>query len=129
MESPVHGLLELAGMTGRAARRTLEMGATRIELLFLELQEERDRLLLSIQMALCAAVLGLLAGNALTLGVMVLLWEHHPAAALGAATLIYAGAAAFCCTRYARLQRDYQMFSATLDQLKKDRDCLIGTNP
>ncbi len=117
-------LTELVGASRRAAQRTLDIGANRLELLIVELHEERERLLLTLAMALGAAALALLAGIAFTLGVMVLLWEHSPAIAMGVLMLLYGAGAAFLYTRVMRLQRTCEMFTATLEQLRKDRECL-----
>jgi uncharacterized membrane protein YqjE len=72
-------------------------------------------------------MLGLLAGVAFTLAVMVLLWDKSPLAGMIVLTVIYGGAAALLYVRFARLQRESKMFDATLEQLRKDRECL-GTN-
>lgn len=120
-------LVELVGASRRAAQRTLDIGANRLELLIVELQEERDRLVLTVVMALGAATLALLAGIAFTLGVMVLLWEHSPALAMGVLMLLYGAGAAYLYLRVMRLQRNCEMFAATLEQLRKDRECLAPT--
>jgi uncharacterized membrane protein YqjE len=124
MDQPRPTLVELADASKRVAQRTLDIGANRLELLIVELHEERERLLQSIQLALGAAALALLAGVALTLGIMVLLWDHSPVVALAILTALYGSGAAFLYARFNGLQRDCQMFTATLDQLRKDRDCL-----
>jgi uncharacterized membrane protein YqjE len=116
--------LELAGVSGQAAQRTFEIGANRVELLILELHEERERLVQSIQLALGAAALALLAGVTLTLGILILLWNYSPVMVMAVLTVVYGTGAAGLYMRVNRLQRDCQMFTATLDQLRKDRDCL-----
>jgi uncharacterized membrane protein YqjE len=64
------------------ARRPLAIGGNRLDLLRVEVQEDRERLLHALLLALCAAVFGLLAGVTLTAAVAVLLWAYSPAAAL-----------------------------------------------
>ena len=127
MEANSPTLGQMVDASRRVAHRTLDMGANRIELLVVELQEERQRLLNSIVLALGAAALALLGGFAFTLGVMVLLWEHSPLLALGILTLLYVGGAAFLGARLVRLQKGWHMFAATLDQLRKDRECLANS--
>ena len=124
MEANSPTLGQMVDASRRVANRTLDIGANRIELLVVELQEERQRVLWSIVLALGAAALALLGGFAFTLGVMVLLWEHSPLLALGILTLLYVGGAAFLGARLVRLQKGWHMFAATLDQLRKDRECL-----
>jgi uncharacterized membrane protein YqjE len=117
-------LAELAGASKRVTQRTFDIGANRLELLIVELHEERERLLRAIQLALGAAALALLTGVALTLGIMVLLWDHSAVVALGVLTVLYGSGAALLYAHFNHLVRDCQMFTATLDQLRKDRDCL-----
>ena len=115
---------EVASASRRVAHRALDVGANRIELLIVELQEERARLFQSFQLLLGVAMLGLLAGVAFTLGVMVLLWDRSPLAGMVVLTVVYGVAAGLLYQRFAGLQRDCRMFDATLDQLRKDRECL-----
>jgi len=87
-------------------------------------QEERERLLHAIVLALGVAALGLLAGVALTGAIVVLLWELSRVAALLALTGLY-GATAVCLYRRLTLcLREWESFPATLGQLRKDRACL-----
>jgi uncharacterized membrane protein YqjE len=106
------------------AQRLLTIGENRLELLMVEVQEERERLLHAIVLALGVAAFGLLAGITLTAAIVVGLWAWSPVAVLLTLTGFY-GAAGVCL--YRRLTgrlRDWQTLSATLDQLKKDRACL-----
>jgi uncharacterized membrane protein YqjE len=115
---------QLVESSKRFARRLLTIGENRFELLMVEVQEERERLLRAILLALGVAALGLLAGGALTGAIVVLLWEHSPVAALLALTGLYGAAAGCLYRRLSRMLRDWQNLPATLDQLRKDRACL-----
>ena len=115
---------QLVELSKRLARRLLAIGENRFELLMVEVQEERERLLHAIVLALGAAALGLLAGMALTGAIVVLLWEISRVAALLVLTGLYGAAAVCLYRRLTRLLRDWQNFPATLDQLRKDRACL-----
>jgi uncharacterized membrane protein YqjE len=106
------------------ARRLLTIGENRLELLMLEMQEERERLLHSILLALGVATLGLLAGLTLTGALVVLLGGASPAVVLLVLTALYGGTAFLLYRRLTLLLRDWQTLSATLDQLRKDRACL-----
>lgn len=108
----------------RLAQRVFVIGENRFQLLLLEAQEERERLLLAILLGLVAAAFSLLAGVTFTAMVVVAFWEHSPLTALAILLACYAGAAVWCYARLVRLQRGWQSLSATLDQLKKDRECL-----
>jgi uncharacterized membrane protein YqjE len=108
----------------RFARRLLAVGENRFELLMVEVQQERGRLLRAILLALGVAAFGLLTGVALTGSIVVLLWELSRAAALLVLTGLYGAAAVCLYRRLTRLLRDWQNLPATLDQLRKDRACL-----
>ena len=126
MESLRPTLVEVVSASKRAAQRTLDLGANRLELLIVELQEERERFLVAVLLIMGVAVLALLAGIAFTLGVMVLLWDHSPVAALAILMAFYAAGAALLYAKLLRLQRTCEMFASTLDQLRKDRECLAN---
>jgi uncharacterized membrane protein YqjE len=114
----------LADASKRLAHRALVICENRFQLLMLEAEEERDRIIRAIGLALGAAAFGLLACIALTIVIAVVFWQQSPVAALLILTALYAGAAAFFYARLARLQRDWQTFPSTIDQLRKDRECL-----
>ena len=65
---------QLAATSKQVARRLLTIGENRLELLTVEVQEERDRLLHAVLLALGVAGFGLLAGAAFTGALVVLLW-------------------------------------------------------
>jgi uncharacterized membrane protein YqjE len=108
----------------RFARRLLTIGENRFELLMVEVQEERERLLHAILLALGVAAFGLLAGVALTGAIVVLLWKISPVAVLLVLTSLYGATAVCLYRRLTGILRDWQNLPATLDQLKKDRACL-----
>jgi uncharacterized membrane protein YqjE len=124
MEPATDNLGQIGASSKRFAQRLLTIGENRLELLTVEVQEERERLLHDVLLALGGAVFGLLAGITLTAAIVVWLWAWSPVAVLLILTGLY-GAAGVCL--YRRLTgrlRDWQTLSATLDQLKKDRACL-----
>ena len=114
----------LVEVSKRFVRRLLTIGENRFELLMVEVQEERERLLHAIVLALGVAALGLLAGMALTGAIVVLVWELSRVAALLVLTGLYGAAAVYFYRRLTRLLRDWQNLPATLEQLRKDRACL-----
>ena len=99
----------------------------RLQLLMVEAQEERERVLLAILLALCTAVFGLLAGVTLTVVIALALWEHSHIMALVVLATLYSIAAVFFYQRLVRLQQDWETLPGTLEQLKKDRQCLEKT--
>jgi uncharacterized membrane protein YqjE len=123
-DRPSNSDLHLADASGRVAHRLCVILENRLQLLLVEVQEERERILRAIWLALGAAVFGLLAGVALTVAIVLELWGRSPIVASLALTAIYASAAALFYAKLFRLQRDWQTLSDTIEQLKKDRECL-----
>ena len=124
MEESTASFGQLAASSKKFARRLMIIGENRLELLAVEVQEGRERLLRAFLLALGAAAFGLLAGIALTTLVVVLFWKSSPVFALVVMTVLYGTAAAFLYRRLGGLLRDWQTLSGTLDQLQKDRVCL-----
>ena len=113
------------GLTSRQlARQLLIFFGNRLELLTVEMQEERERFLHAILLALGIATLSLLAGIAFTAAVVVWLWDRSPVLVLATVTLVYSGAAMGLYWRFRSVLRDWETLPATVDQLRKDRACL-----
>ena len=108
----------------RFVQRLLTIGENRLELFTVEVQQERERLLHAVLLALGVAAFGLLAGLALAATIVVWLWPWSPVAVLLTLTGLYGAAGACLYRRLAGLLHDWQTLSATLDQLRKDRACL-----
>ena len=124
METATVSFRQLAANSKQFVQRLLTIGENRLELLTVEVQEERERLLHAFLLALGVAAFGLLAGLALTAAVVVGLWAWSHVAVLLALTCLY-GAAGICLyRRLAGLLCNWQTLSASLDQLRKDRACL-----
>ena len=124
MESAPANAGQLVETSKRFARRLLTIGENRLELLMVEAQEERERLLRAILLALGVAAFGLLAGLALTAAIVIWLWAWSHVGVLLALTGLY-GASGICLyRRLTGLLREWQTLSASLDQLGKDRACL-----
>ena len=78
MEESTVSFRQLATTSKHFARRLLTIGENRLELLTVEVQEERERLLHAFLLALGVATFGLLAGLTLTAAIVVLLWACSP---------------------------------------------------
>jgi len=105
------------------ARRLATIGENRLELLAVEVQEERERLLHAFLLSLGMAAFGLLAGTALSAAIVVMFWAWGVAVLL-ALTVLYSVAGVCLYLRLTGLLQDWQTLSASLDQLRKDRACL-----
>jgi uncharacterized membrane protein YqjE len=124
MEPAAVNLGQLADSSKAFARRLFTIGENRLELLMVEVQEERARLLHAILLALGVAAFGFLAILALNIALVVLFWNHSPVAVLLGLTGLYAAAAGGLFWRLSSLLRDWKVLAATLQQLRKDRECL-----
>jgi uncharacterized membrane protein YqjE len=124
MEEPQANLGAIADRSKGLARRLLTIGENRLELLMVEVQEERESLLTAILIALGIATFGLLAGMVVTAAIVVLFWNLSPSITLVVLAVLYSTGAAVMYRRLTTMLRDWQSFPATLDQLRKDRACL-----
>ena len=124
MEHAVTSFARLGASSKQAARVALRIGENRLQLLMVEVQEERDRLLHTFFLALGTAAVGLLAGFTLTAAIVVLCWSYSPVTTLLALTGFYASIGVFLAWRLVSQIRRWQTLSSTLDQLRKDRACL-----
>ena len=127
METATDNSEPIAISSRRFARRLLTIGENRIELLLVEVQEERERLLHAFLLGLGVAGLVLLAALTLTAAIVVWLWACSPVAVLLVLTGLYGGAGVWLGRRLAGRLRDWQTLSASLDQFRKDRACLGKT--
>ena len=127
MEQTTANLGQIADASKQFARRLFTIGENRLELLIVEVQEEREHLLHAMFLALGVAALGLLGAMTLTAALVVVLWPFSPLAVLLGLTGLYAAGAVCLYRRLARLLRDWHVLSATLDQLRKDCACLEKT--
>ncbi len=108
----------------RLAGRLLTSGSNRVELLMVEIQEEREHLLHTLFLGIGAATLGLLASIALSVAIIIQLWTYGPVLVLLILTLIYGSTAALLCRRLQFIHHSWKCFPATVDQLRKDRQWL-----
>ncbi len=77
----------------------MAIAENRFQLRMVEAQEERERVLPTVWLALAATAFGLLAGLPLTILIAVALWEHSPVIALAVLTSICSLAANLLQTR------------------------------
>ena len=124
MEESIASFRQLATTSKHFVRRLATIGENRLELFAVEVQEERERILHAFLLALGVAAFGLLAGLTLTAAIAVLLWDRSPVAVLLILTALYAAAGICLYRQLTGLLRNWQTLSATLDQLRKDRECL-----
>jgi len=126
MESPPVSCRQIATTGRRVAQRLLTIGGNRFELLALELQEERDRMIHAVVLVLGIAALGLLAAMSITAAVVIAWWASSPFIVLLSLAGAYVVAGLLLYFRLTSVLRNGQAFSATMEQLSKDRACAEG---
>lgn len=124
MEPSADSLEEVIANSREFARRLLTIGENRLELLMVEVAEERERLFHAFLLALGVAAFGLLGGITLTAAIVVCFWDYSPLAVLLTLSVLYVGAGVLLFQRLSRLLRHGHTLSASLNQLRKDRECL-----
>jgi uncharacterized membrane protein YqjE len=121
METTPGSFNSLATTSKEFVRRLATIGENRLELLTVEVQEERERLLHAVLLALGVATFGLLAALTLTATITVLLWACSPWAVLLTLTGLYGFAGVCLYRRLTGLLKNWQTLPASLDQIRKDR--------
>lgn len=108
----------------RLGATTVELLYTRLELVATELEEERNRILRLLLLAVAAGFFLALGIVVLTFFIIILAWDNRVLAA-GLLTAAYLGIGAILAV-IARdaLKAHAKLFAATLAELKKDRDKL-----
>jgi uncharacterized membrane protein YqjE len=96
---------------------------TRLELLGIELQEEKERLIGVLFLGLAAMMLTMMALITLTVLIAIFFWDTYRWQSLAGITLAYVLVAVFCGLRARSGLRDApNMFDETLSEFRKDRD-------
>ena len=115
----------LMGSVKRLAATLTSIVSTRLELLANELQEERLRLTQMLLFALFALFCFGMALLLFTVFIVVLFWDDHRLAVLGALSLVFfvSGSLAAVSLR-GKAQEKSRLFSASLAELERDREKL-----
>ncbi len=113
LSESLHGILD----TG------LHAVQTRLELLSVEVQEEKLRIVSLLFNTLLSAVLLGFGLVFVAVFLTVLFWEEHRLLALGLACAMFLGGGLLTATNAAReLRRGSRLFAASLAELARDRD-------
>lgn len=120
----------VSGPVRRLAASLLALGRIRLELLAIEVQEEKDRI---ASLLVWAVVTALLAGFGLVFAALfaiVALWDTHRLAALGAAAALFIGLAVLGVLRMKRLAgRRSTLFQSSIAELRQDSASLSAGPP
>jgi len=97
-----------------------------LELLGIEVQEEKARTFRLFLLAGISLIFGLLVLVGLSAAVVIAFWETHRMAAILSLCLIYAVLMALCIGRAIRLAKECATpFQATLEEIARDRERLL----
>ena len=101
----------------------------RIQLISVELQEEKLRLIRIFIWISAAIFTGMMAITFASITLVYLLWESARLAALGGLTLLYVTGLVIIVVSFRRyLARQPKPFAATLQEIKVDRVCIRTEN-
>lgn len=112
---------------GRPLRRILSSAftlmETRLELLGIELAEEKQRLIAVLFLGLAAMMLGMLALVSFTALIAIAFWDTYRWQALAGVTIVYVVAALVCALRArSGLHGTPLIFEGLLKEFEKDRE-------
>jgi uncharacterized membrane protein YqjE len=109
-------------------KRLLDTGAAtlqnRVELFATEFREETYRLIEAIILTAALTALAVMTLTLVTLTIVILFWDSARVATLVTLSVIYLLASIFACRTLLLRMKTSKPFSATLDELKEDRECL-----
>ncbi len=100
----------------------------RAELFALELREEKARLTELILLVAAIVAFGAAALSIFTITVILLLWEQGVLPTLAVLTTVYLAVTALAYLRLRERLAAGEAFSATREQMRKDRECLQTPN-
>ena len=128
MDNTPHAEGGLLSTLGRMFNTLRDAAGNRIELFIAEWREERLRLLDILVLLVIGAVCSLMALILITFAIVVVFWSTHPMLALGVLIAFYVilAVVAFGMLRW-QIQR-LGVFTATLEQIKKDLACFKEKN-
>lgn len=101
----------------------------RLELISIELQEEKLRLVQTLVWASVILHVGMMALMFASLTLVYAFWESARLAVLGGLALVYAGTLVTLIVLFRRsLERQPKLLASTLQVLQSDRSCIRGKN-
>jgi uncharacterized membrane protein YqjE len=129
METTPHGPAGILSSLRSLGDGLLACAQDRIELVSIELQEEKCRLIRIFVWVSAVVFLGMMAIVFGSLTMVYLFWESARLAVLGGLAAFYAGACVVIIVAFRRhLARQPDPFSATQQELAEDRACIRNKN-
>ena len=115
----------VSGPVRRLGASLLALGRIRLELLAIEVHEEKERVAALLLWSVLTALLAGFGAVFAAVFVTVALWDTHRLAALGVSTLLFAGLAVVGVVRLRRLVGGGStLFSSSLAELREDSAAL-----
>ena len=124
MERAHADLGQIIGSSKRLGRILLVAAGNRIELLKVEVQEGRARLLRSALLAFATLLFGCSAWLALNVALVVLFWPASPVGALLGCAGLHAVAAVVCACLLRGSLGAGRILAESREQIRKDVECL-----
>lgn len=121
MDPSTATLRHVSTSTKTLARRLLLIGENRLELLAVEMEEGRERLMKACLLALGIAAFGMLAGGTFTAAIVLSVHAVSPVWALLTLTVIYALTGILLYRKLSLALVERHLLVASLEQLRKDR--------
>jgi uncharacterized membrane protein YqjE len=129
MDTPVPGPSGLLGSLRGFADGLLGSVHDRVDLISIELQEEKHRLIQILFWVGAIVVMGLLTIVFVSFALVILLWDTARMAAVGGLAGLYLAALVGAIVGFKRyLARQPRPFAATLSELQEDRECIRPEN-
>lgn len=120
----------VSGPVRRLGASLLALGRIRLELLAIEVQEEKDRIASLLLWAVLTALMAGFGAVFVALFVTVALWDTHRLAALGVAAALFIGLAGFGAWRLQRLVAGPStLFQSSIAELRQDSAALRQAPP
>ena len=124
MDEPAEQGHGIVASLRRLLRTALSIAQNRLELLLVELQEERRQFFHALLLAGVVLILALITLMIPTIAITMLCVEAGRLDLLGALVLLYLAATVLSVWRLGVRLKNWAPFSATLAELKKDKACL-----
>jgi uncharacterized membrane protein YqjE len=129
METRAPGPSGLLGSLRGLADGLIGSAHDRLELLAVELHEEKHRLIEIFIWISAIVFLAMLAMVFASLAIVVLFWESARVAVVCSLATLYIGALIAVAVGFKRyLKRQPKPFAATLSELREDRECIRAEN-
>ena len=124
-ETGRHGLFTTLRRLGATVLRILQ---NRLELLVVELQEERIRLFDALLLAAVVVALGLFSLTTAAVAVLIVVWNEYGVSGLLAASGLGVVGTVIAYWRLRMRLKNWPLLAGTLAELRKDRACLEPRN-